>query len=344
MTSQFRYIIGPLFIFCCASSHSSQTQPALIEFGRSLFFDKSLSAEGDVSCATCHQPERAFTDGKRVAHLPGKKPGTRNTPTLFNLASSQSFFWDGRRTRLEEQIHDPFVNPLEHGFASHEKLLQHIQNRAQHRLRAQKIFGKKPITMAEVSASIAAFIRNLKTADSPFDRYFYGGDQNALSTEQRLGLEIFRGRGQCTACHTIGEKNATFTDQQFHRLGVGWEKIQDKLPELTARILATDLQTLDHLVSSDPEIAELGRFIVTRHPADIGKFKTPSLRNVAQTAPYMHDGSVSTLEEAIEHELYYRGLQQGRPLILTTEEKKYLLAFLRSLTSLSSEKLKSGRH
>ena len=153
-----------------------------------------------------------------------------------------------------------------------------------------------------------------------------------MSETAKRGLELFRGRAQCASCHTIGTKEALFTDHDFHSLGVGMPAIEARLPELARRAHGLERRDLDQAVLSQADLAALGRFLVTKRPADIGKFKTPSLRNVAVTGPYMHDGSVPTLEEALEHEVYYRGFASGEPLALTADEKAALLAFLSALT------------
>jgi cytochrome c peroxidase len=184
-----------------------------------------------------------------------------------------------------------------------------------------------------VTAALAAFERTLLVGDSPFDRYLYGGDGKALSATAVRGLELFRGRAQCAKCHLIGEHEALLTDNLYHSVGVGLRWVQPHLAQATTRIVRETPAVLDQLIGADAEVAALGRFVVTKQPRDIGSFRTPSLRNVALTAPYMHDGSTATLEEALELELYYRSVELQKPLILTPAEKADLVAFLRSLTS-----------
>lgn len=309
--------------------------PEIVDLGRRLFFEATLSANGQVSCATCHQPDKAFSDGQPLAMGIHGRTGTRNTPTVINAALHGTQFWDGRRGSLEEQAADPFVNPAEHGLPDHEAVLALLRSDGAYRGQFEIAFGagRMQITMDEVTKALAAFIRSLSAGDSAFDRYAYAGDSAALDAPARQGLELFQGRAQCVDCHTISEQHAAFTDGQFHSIGVGLERIASKLGPLATRVARTSPQELDELVISDPDVAALGRFVVTRNPADIGKFRTPTLRNVALTAPYMHDGSVATLEAALEHELYYRGQAQGRPIILTPAEKAALVAFLKSLTS-----------
>jgi cytochrome c peroxidase len=311
--------------------------PEKVALGRALFDDKRLSADGQVSCSTCHQPDRAFTDGRVLAQGVRQQNGTRNAPTLINSAYLTSLFWDGRRGSLEEQAGDPLVNPVEHGLDSHEELLARVRADAAYAAGFRAAFDAAPeaIRLEHVVKALAAFQRTLVAGDSPFDRYRYGGDPGALSDAQVRGLGLFAGRAGCTACHTIGKEDALLTDNAFHTIGIGQERAQPRLADRTMRLVRLSPSERDRSITSDPEIADLGRFAVTLKPADIGRFRTPTLRNVALTAPYMHDGSVPTLGEAVAREVYYRGLESGRPLVLTPQEKADLVAFLEALTSRS---------
>ena len=188
------------------------------------------------------------------------------------------------------------------------------------------------IDLEHVTNSLASYVRTLAEGNSAFDQFYYGRKIDALPHTARRGFELFRGRAQCVSCHTIGEQGASFTDNRFHSLGVGLARISQNLAELTTRVAGIPKDQLDKLVLTDPDVAALGRFVVTHDPHDIGRFRTPSLRNAALTAPYMHDGSVLTLEEAVDQEVYYRGLEVGRPLILNPAEKADLVTFLRALT------------
>jgi cytochrome c peroxidase len=309
--------------------------PEKVALGRALFEDKRLSADGTVSCSTCHQAGRAFTDGRTVAVGARQQSGTRNTPTLINSAYLTSLFWDGRRASLEEQAAAPLVNPVEHGLASHDALLAIVRADASYAAGFRAAFGAAPeaIRIEHVVQALAAFERTLVAGDSAFDRYRYGGDATALSTAQVRGLGLFTGRARCTACHTIGPEHALLTDQEFHTIGIGQEHLQTRLADRAMRLVRLSPAERDRSIIGDPAIAELGRFAVTLKPGDIGRFRTPTLRNAALTAPYMHDGSVPTLAEAVEREVYYRGLEAGRPLVLTPQEKDDLAAFLQALTS-----------
>lgn len=309
--------------------------PQKIALGKKLFEDKRLSADGKISCASCHQADRAFTDGQTVANGLKDQRGTRNTPSLFNAAYLTSQFWDGRRASLEEQARDPFVNAIEHGFSNHAEVIGKIAADPEYTKAFKEAFGVESsgIGMDHVGKALASFERTFLAGNSPFDRYYFGKDARALAPQAVRGFEIFRGKAKCQTCHALGENSAIFTDNEFHSLGIGMEKIAPRLAELARHVSRSTPAEMDQQITRDPELAALGRFLVTRKATDIGKFRTPSLRNVALTAPYMHDGSVATLEAAVELEVYYRGVEAGRPLILTVNEKADLLAFLHALTS-----------
>lgn len=308
---------------------------AQVTLGERLFFDARLSADGKTRCASCHQPEKAFSDGLRVSQGSAGRLGTRNAPSLINVAFASSLFWDGRRDTLEAQVLDPFTNPNEHDLVSRDALVEKIDADKTYRKAFASAFGgdkEQTITAQRITQAISAYLRSLVAGGSPVDRFLYGGDKNALTPAAARGLELFRGRAGCAECHVIGMHDALLSDGKFHSLGVGMEDIRPRLAMLTTRAVRRNAP-LDHTVLQDAELAELGRFLVTRDPHDIGKYKTPSLRNVGLTAPYMHNGKVATLEEAVEREIYYRGFTTNRPLIVTPSEKEDLVAFLQSLTS-----------
>lgn len=325
---------APLGLPTTADQSDEHTR-AIESLGRRLFSDKKLSADGTISCATCHVPEKAFSDGLPVARGVRGQAGTRNTPSLWNVAFTTSQFWDGRRLSLEQQAADPLLNPREHGLSDERTLLTIVQRNEGYQQDLQLAFGTDPggITLQMLVTALASFERTLVAGDSPFDRYLYGHDPEALPSAAIRGLDLFTGRAQCATCHLVGARFALFTDNLYHSLGVGLRKREIHLAESATRLVAMPAASLDRLIGSDPDIAALGRFVVTKRPRDIGKFKTPSLRNAAITAPYMHDGSVATLAEAIDVEIYYRGLETNTPLILTPQEKLDILAFLDSLTS-----------
>jgi cytochrome c peroxidase len=274
-----------------------------------------------------------------------KLKGTRNTPTVINSVYYTTQFWDGRRPNLEEQAKGPFVNPVEHGLGEsqdfHQFIVKVVRNDPDYRAEFKRVFGIKPdaITIYHVVKAIASFERTVISADCPFDRYTYGGDKTALSEAAKRGLELYRGKARCQECHAVSENYAIFTDNKYHNLGVGFKRIQPRLREIIreARMAKQEGREPDDAVVTKGEISELGRFVVTGQMSDIGAFKTPSLRNIAVTGPYMHDGSLKTLEEVME--LYNKGGEKNpflgsvRVLNLTDEEIRDVIEFLKSLTS-----------
>jgi cytochrome c peroxidase len=268
-----------------------------VALGRELFFDKRLSNDRSLACAGCHLPDNAFTDEKPVAVGVFGRKGNRRTPSLLNRAYGRAFFWDGRIATLEEQVLQPVIHPKEMDLSLDD---------AVDRLRP------KVSNAQELSHALASYVRTILAGDSPYDRYIAGA-ADALNQQERLGLEIFRGKGGCTACH-IGPN---LTDEDFHNTGVGY--IEDQF--------------------LDP-----GRYTVTNLDEDRGAFKTPTLRNVAQLGPFMHDGSLATLADVVEH--YVQGGIENphldpdiEPVELTNKEKHALIEFLESLTGPVAEGL-----
>lgn len=318
--------------------HSADNPPTAtkIALGEKIFFDNRLSANGKVSCATCHQPERAFSDGLPISRGVDNLVGTRNAPSLLNASFMETQFWDGRRTTLEAQALDPFVNPREHGLPDTLRLVSLIRSDPSYPPLFRAAFGIAPASISEdlVAKALASFVRTLNGGPSAFDYYYYGGEQTALNQSARQGLALFMGRAQCAACHEIGSSSASFSDQKFHGLHIGMSRIEARLPDIAKHAIAArqEKRSPDAIIFSEEDVSELGRFFITLNPADIGQFRTPSLRNVALTAPYMHDGSIDTLEQAVEQEIYYRSNQNGRPIVLTSIEKADLVHFLESLT------------
>jgi cytochrome c peroxidase len=335
---------------------SNPQTPEKVALGRALFEDKRLSGDGTVSCSSCHSPDRAFTDNRPVSQGIRGSKGTRNAPTLLNAAYYTSQFWDGRRPSLEAQAKDPFVNSIEHGLKDHAAVLRIVGADAIYSAQFKAVFGVNTgdITMAHVAMAIAAFERTLIAGDSPFDRYQYGGDKAALSAEQIRGLELFRGKAKCSLCHTIGPRYALFTNNNFHNLGVGFSKVEPRMYEIINEFRAAKAkgQEVDEQVLGNNDVSQLGRVLVTITPKTldtnaIGRFKTPTLRNIELTAPYMHDGSLATLQEVIE--LYNRGNEKNprldplfKPLNLSEEEKADLVAFMKALTSSSMPSLQAS--
>jgi cytochrome c peroxidase len=249
-------------------------------------------------------------------------------------------FWDGRAANLESQALAPLTNPVEHALGSEAGILEKVRADSIYVHGFERLFNvtSDQLNARQVAEALAAFERTLIAAGSPFDRYLYAGDRSALTPPAIRGLELFRGRGQCVGCHTIQAASALFTDGLFHITPIGLPPgVNARLGKLTKEVVAARNEgrsgQVEKLLATDADFAALGRFIVTLDPQDIGRFKTPSLRNVALTAPYMHDGSVKTLEKAIDLELYGRVSAQTVPITLTRSERAELLEFLQSLTS-----------
>lgn len=323
--------------------------PQKIKLGDKLFHDKRFSSTGQVSCATCHDAKKTFTDSPlRVSQGINKLKGTRNAPTVVNSAYFHKLFWDGREPSLEEQSKDPMVNPVEMGLPNHEPVLKIIRTDPDYIKAFKTVFGKSgdQLTMDEVKKAIASFERTLVSGDSPFDHYYFGGDKKAMTTAQIRGFKVFMGQGRCVSCHTVEQDQALFTDNRFHNIGIGINQMQKEVPRLAGEFLKAKAQggNVDKAVLSDPKTSNLGRFAVTEALDDLGSFKTSTLRNIAMTAPYMHDGSLKTLKEVVIH--YNNGgvtkkgdrvndfLSGGiRPLHLNEQQISDLVAFMGALTS-----------
>ena len=312
-----------------------------IALGETLYNDKRLSADGAVSCATCHDPKLGFTDGLPKAKGVKGLFGTRNSPTVLNSAYYEMLFWDGRVNSLEEQSKQPFINPVEAGLMNLDEVADIVRRDPDYVKRFKEVFGVEAddITIDHVVKAIASFERTVISANSPFDRWRFGGDEAAVSDSVKEGFELFNGKGRCQSCHTTSETFALFTDNKFHNIGVGFESISPNLKTIVNefRKAAKEGKSVDELVLTKAESSELGRFAVTLQIKELGAFKTSTLRDVALTAPYMHDGSVATLKEVVE--LYNRGGEPNRfldggirPLELTDHEIEALVAFLESLT------------
>lgn len=309
-----------------------------IELGKKLFNDKRLSQDGTVSCASCHDKKRAFTDGQNVAVGIRQQIGFRNAPTVVNAAFYKTLFLDGRAASLEEQALGPFLNPVEHGLKNEQEIVAIVQQDTHYQQQFALAFPvvTPAITAKRIAQAIASFERTLIAGNSAFDRYLFGRDRLALSKSEASGMRLFRRKGNCANCHEISGKDALFMDNRFYNLGVGFGKVNSQISEFVK--IFREGGDISEFSFTDAQRAELGRFNMTHIVADIGKFKTPTLRNIALTAPYMHDGSMQTLEEVVEY--YDKGGDKNPfldsaifPLHLTAQEKLDLVAFLKVLTS-----------
>lgn len=309
---------------------------AKIALGKRLFNDVRLSQDGTVSCASCHQQSKAFTDGQKVAVGFKGQQGLRNAPTVVNAAYYQRLFVDGRAASLEEQALGPFLNPIEHGLKSKRQLVKLVAQDTSYKKQFVAAFASPTITADNITFAIASFERTLIAGNSAFDRYLFGRDRKALTQSEARGMRLFRRKGNCANCHEISGKDALFMDNRFYNIGVGFDKINPEIEHiLTALRQGDKLETLN---LTEVQHAELGRFNITHVMTDIGQFKTPTLRNIALTAPYMHDGSLETLEDVVEY--YDKGGHKNPyldaaifPLHFTAQEKQDLVAFLKALTS-----------
>ena len=341
-----------------ASIDASLGLPALrpapaahVALGRKLFFDRRLSINGTLSCAMCHVPAQGFTVNELRTSMGMEGVSLRrNAPTLLNVAHAMQLFVDGRAASLEAQALLPLVHPDEMANATLAAAMARIDALRDYRAPLRTAFGAPRATPARVSAALAAYQRTLIAGGSAFDRWYFGREADALGALEQRGFALFQQHG-CARCHLIGKDDALFTDHAFHNVGVQArsEAQREHAVDVTlAPGLATQVtpQTLRRIGVDD--VADLGRFEVTRRAADQRAFRTPSLRNVALTAPYMHDGSLATLEEVLDH--YARGgtpadpWQDQRivPLALDAADRRALLGFLRSLTSPAAAALARG--
>ena len=276
--------------------------PARVELGRVLFFDGRLSANGVVSCAFCHEPDHAFSGSTALSSGVGGKPGVRHAPTLINRAWGRSQFWDGRSPTVESQVMVPITSPDEMGMTAGQVIakLQSIKGYAP---LFSAAFGDSMINVDRVAKALASFERTIVSGNSPYDRYIRG-DKSALTKQQKAGLNFFNGKGECAECHS----GPNFTSEKFANLGIGMDQL-----------------------NPDP-----GRETVTQRRGDFGKFKVPTLRDLAHRGPYMHDGRFKTLGEVLD--FYSRGGLANphldtrlTPFYLDEQTKQDLLAFLASL-------------
>jgi len=311
--------------------------PRRIALGRQLYFDKRLSADGTVSCATCHDVLRGLTDQRAVSEGIRGQLGKRNAPTTLNVALLQTLFLDGRSPSLEHQARMPILNPVEMGMPDEQTALKAISDDPEYQKAFREAYGRE-MNYEDVGRAIAAFERTLMFVDSPFRRFLLG-QEDAISAEAKAGWKLFNGQARCMTCHPMNPSNPLGTDNRFHNVGVSarHQNFED-LARQAIKLLQEDPseQKLDELAVGT-DLSELGRFMVTRNRADIGSFRTFQILNIGITPPYMHDGSMETLWDVIDH--YNKGgepnafLDGGmEPLALTEPQIDQLVAFLFTLT------------
>ena len=278
---------------------------AKIELGRLLFFDRRLSADDSVACSSCHSPDKGFGDNRRVSLGINAQLGGRNAPTIINRFSNVAQFWDGRAKSLEEQAKGPLTNPLEMGMPDLDAVVTKVAAIKGYRERFEKVFDQ-PVNIDDLARAIASFERTIVSGNSKWDRYIVG-DKFALSLSEKRGLEVFEAKGRCNQCHS----GWNFTDEKYHNIGIDWDAPQ----------------------------VDLGRFFVTGKEKDIGAFKTPTLRDISRTAPFMHDGRFSQLSEVVD---YYNDGGILNPF-LSTEMLRPDLSFEQTLERFSEKKNEVGK-
>lgn len=295
--------------------------PEKIELGKKLFFDRRLSGDGTMSCATCHNPEQAFTDGQDISLSYPTTKNWRNTPTLISVAFNKTLFYDGRAKTLEDQALFPMMSAFEMN-QNLDFLEEEIKSVPEYVEGFKKVFGGE-ITRERIAMAIAAFERTLVSINAPIDRYLKG-DNNALSENAKKGFEIFKGKGKCIDCHY----GVNLSDNKFYALHIPENPEYQNDPRIAAtrRFVAKVYHYNDYRnLKEDP-----GRYLITKNKKDWKAFRTPTLREVSKTAPYMHNGIFKTIDEVID--FFDKGGSQGnkilRPLGLSTEEKGYLKIFL----------------
>jgi cytochrome c peroxidase len=315
--------------------------PEKIALGLQLFFDGRLSADGTVACSTCHDPARAFTDGRPTSIGIRGGVGQRNAPTILNALFNKTQFWDGRVNTLEEQAALPIINPIEMGQPSLDVAVARIAAIDEYRQAFQHAFGRQP-NGPDLARAIASYERTQVSFDSPFD-HFIAGDRKAIDDAAQRGWELFNTKGRCNKCHALTEESrdtTNFMDNDFHNIGIGIIRHNVvALARQAKRLVASSEETAIDRAAVESNMSELGRFLVTKNEPDIASFKTPNLRNVLVTGPYFHDGSQDTLWDVSDHYNKGAGLQNPyldqdiQPLALTEDEVDDLVAFLASLTS-----------
>lgn len=276
---------------------------AKVELGKQLYFDGRLSKSGAISCAFCHNPGTGFADPRQTSIGIGGGVGGRQSPTVYNTAFNHVQFWDGRARSLEEQAIGPIQNPIEMG-ETHENVVSKLKKIKGYQQQFRAVFGAE-VSLQGIAEAIAAYERTVISTNSSFDQYL-AGDSKAMDEAAVRGMALFKGKARCILCHN----GPNFTDNQFHNLGV---------PQV------------------GPLKEDLGRYDVTKAEKDKGAFKTPTLRSIVETAPYMHDGAFKTLEEAVDFLNAGGGANSNlsplvKPLNLTPAEKADLVVFLKALT------------
>ncbi|WP_315900100.1 cytochrome-c peroxidase [Ferrimonas balearica] len=313
----------------------------VVALGRTLFFDRRLSVNATLSCGNCHVAAMGFSHREMATSVGIEgRAGRRNAPGLFNVAYLPALFWDGRSADLEAQIWSPLLADNEMGNSSRAQVLARLATLDDYPQRFERAFGRG-IDEQTLGQALAAYLRSLLLGNSPFDRWFYRQEQDALSAKARAGYRVFVTRAGCHRCHQLGLEWALFTDHRYHNTGAGAGARAQQRVQLAPGLATTvgDLASVGGAAEADD-----GRAEVTGLASDVGRFRTPSLRNLTLTAPYMHDGSLATLEAVVAFYNRGGGAHPNKdpllvPLNLSTEEQAQLVAFLESLTGRGAEAL-----
>lgn len=321
-----------------ALTADNEITPERFALGKKLYFDRRLSADDTVSCATCHDITRGFGDARPTSEGIGGQLGKRNAPPTFNVAFLRSMFWDGRSPTVEHQAMQPIVNPIEMGMPlDEEKIIAKIKDDPEYIEMFDAAYGSE-VNYEDIGNAIGAFERALVFIDNPFFRYL-NGDEDAISEDAKEGWKIYNDQGRCATCHPLGATNPVGSDSQFYNIGVS-AHAQD-FESLAKRALkaleSDDSEAAVDELALNTDLGELGRFVITKKPEDIGAFRTTPVLNVGVTGPYMHDGSMETLWDVIDH--YNKGGianpyldKEIVPLKLTERQVDQLVEFLFTLT------------
>jgi len=329
----FRQLIsGAVFACVClfpVAVMGIQTNTGWQQLGQRLFTDFSLSLDGQIACTSCHLTAYAMADQRSRPTGRNNVLITRNAPSLLGLRLHQPLFWDGRRDDLMQAVLDPLFSPHEHALSGPDELLGKVLANSEYRASFVGLLSEGiAVESQHIAQAIVAYLQSLPSATSPYDQWQATPDDVSIGADAKLGYQLFTGRAGCARCHRIDDVPASFTDDQFHAHGVGTVYLDD-LCELLQLVANMDEITLRAATQIDLQVAALGRYLVTELPNDIGKFRTPSLRNVMRTAPYMHDGSIDSIDAVVARELYYSAADQGANFSL--EERRAIVAFLQLL-------------
>jgi cytochrome c peroxidase len=314
---------------------------AKIALGKKLFFDPRLSLTDNLSCAMCHIPAQGFTNNHMATSVGiTGKTGRRNAPTILNSGFLQRLLHDGREYTLEQQAWGPLLDHNEMGNPSIGFVIHKIKSLNDYQGLFKQAFNK-PVTMETLGMAIASYERTLIAANSPFDRWYYQQQENAISPAAKKGFRLFTGKAGCSSCHLVNEQYALFTDDKLHNTGIGYQQFSAKAPLSNQKTIFSWISMqapVDKITRLPrPGANDQGLYEITLNPDDLWRYKTPTLRNIAKTAPYMHNGQMHSLEEIVR--FYNQGGASNaglslliKPLHLNNDEINQLVAFLNSLT------------